>query len=265
VKYHHADHLAYARHIFDSVPGEVAIGAVPLAAKLAFWALAIAGSVILVRAAPRLLVVPAYALLHATAYVVLAPDVAFQWHLYPLAAVTACLALLALATFVAAVPAGILVRSTLATAVVLLAGAGTARFAAEYPGLVWFGARDKIYQGISTYLLAHASPADIVDAEEVGTLAYYTNLRMNDHAMLVTRYPGDVFWRLSHGRKTKLRWMVLNGTQLLHGRETAPFYVPFYENRPKVFFEHHGWVLAVVDLEGAGTLPAPEATPEALP
>jgi hypothetical protein len=257
VKYHHEGHLTYARHIFDSVPGELVIGPLPVAMKLGYWGLAIAGAVVLLRATRRLWFLPAYGLVHAVAYVVLAPDVAFQWHLYPLAATASALALLAVATVLRKLPGGLAVRYVLAAMTVVAAGAGTARFAREYPDLTWFGARDEIYQRVSTYLLAHASPTDIVDAEEVGTLAYDTDLRMNDHAMLVTRYPGDVFWRLAHGRKTRLRWMVLNGTQLLHGREIAPFFVPFYENRPKVFFDHHGWGLAVVDLEGEGTLPSP--------
>jgi hypothetical protein len=42
--------------------------------------------------------------------------------------------------------------------------------------------------------------------------------------------------------------MLLNGSELLHGRERQAFYVPYYEGRPKLMFVRAGWGIAVVDL-----------------
>jgi hypothetical protein len=237
--------VAYALHLLRDVPDQSGFE-LPLVAKAAFFALAAFGVYALVRREPRAWVFPAWGALHALAYVYLAPDVIFQWHTYPVALVAAVLALLGAVDLTARLvrPA----RVVLAVATIAACAAGAVRFARVNPTLPLCGQRDAIYREISAYLATVASPDDIVDAEEVGTVGYYTGLRMNDHASLVTKYPGDVFWRLAHGRPTKLRWMIVNGAQITLGRER-----PYYEGHIPRTFTYGGWKLWLYDLkDGAG-------------
>jgi arabinofuranosyltransferase len=242
-KYHQTTHGAFLLHILGDVPSPYGLG-VPLVAKVVFWLAAVAGAAIVVRADRRLSVLVAYALLHGMAYVVLAPDPEFRWHLYPLTLCAFVFVLVAVATATARLSNPY--RALSAAGIVALCTVGTLYFDRTHAGLAWWGQRDAIYRRIADYLSAHADPSDIVDSEEVGTFAYYTGLRMNDHARLVTPYPGDVFWRLTHGRPTKLRWLVLNGAQLKLGRER-----PFYEGRAMTVFDggFGGWRLWVVDVK----------------
>ncbi len=178
----------------------------------------------------------------AGAYVVLAPETIFTWHLYPVTVITVSLALLPVATLLERWNGA--VRWGLASVCVGLCALGTIGFAFRAKDDAWFGGRDRIYQDIAAYLVAKSAPTDLVDAEEVGTLAYYADLPMNDHARIVTRYPGDAFWKLEHGRPTALRWLILNKTQL----DTADWERPFFAGRPMVVFTDPPWRLWVVDL-----------------
>jgi hypothetical protein len=101
-----------------------------------------------------------------------------------------------------------------------------------------------VYRKVAAWLSVHADPGDIVAAEEVGTLAYYSGLRMNDHTGLVTKYPGDVFWHLAHGQATHFRWLVLNGKEIELGRDR-----PYYEGRAYTLFLERGWGMFVVDVK----------------
>jgi hypothetical protein len=242
-KYHQTTHGAFLLHILRDVPSPYGVD-LPLVAQAAFWLAVAAGAVIVARADRRLTVLIAYPLLHGAAYVALAPDPAFEWHLYPLTLYAFVLVLVTVATGVAKLRDPY--KALSAAGVVAACSLGTIYFDRAHVGLVWWGQRDAIYRRICEYLSAHANPTDIVDSEEVGTFAYYTGLRMNDHARLVTPYPGDVFWRLTHGRPTKLRWLVLNGAQLELGRER-----PFYEGRAMTAFDGGpgGWLLWVVDVK----------------
>jgi hypothetical protein len=239
-KYHQTGAVAYALHVVRDVPAQTFAG-MPAAGKVAFWGAVIAGGFVLVRAEARLGILLAYAAMHAAAYVALAPDPNFSWHLYPLTLVAVVSAL----TFLATLAGRLKGAPRLVAAVTIVAGCGvqSVAFARSHATDVWFGARDAAYRKVAAYLSAHADPGDIVDSEEVGTLAYYTDLRMNDHARLVTPYPGDVFWRLTHGRTTRLRWLVLNGAQMQLGREA-----PYYEGREMVLFREGGWGFYVVDI-----------------
>jgi hypothetical protein len=240
-KFHQAEPARYAVHLLRDVPGDLGFE-LPTALTVLFWGLAVAGGIVLVRGDGRAWVVPAWGGLHAIAYVTLAPNEAHLWHLFPLTLIATALGLLALGTAVVHLP------RRLALALVplglLLAVAGTVRFALSHATASWYGARDRTYRAISAYLTARADPTDIVDAEEVGTVGYYTGLRMNDHARIVTRYPGDVFWRLDHGRPTRLRWMIVNGAQVALGRER-----PYYEGHVPAVFDDGVWRLWVYDLK----------------
>jgi hypothetical protein len=132
----------------------------------------------------------------------------------------------------------------IALAAVAAFAVGTVKFARSYETEPWYGARDAVYRKVSAWLSAHADPRDIVAAEEVGTLAYYTGLRMNDHTGLVTRYPGDVFWRLAHRQATRFRWLVLNGKEIELRRDSA-----YYEGRAYNLFTEAGWGIYVVDVK----------------
>jgi hypothetical protein len=227
--------------VLGAVPSEAFAGT-GVVGQVAVWIAVIAGGVIAVRADERLMGLVAYAALHLVAYVILAPDTAYTWHLYPLVCVALALALLAAATVVQNAE-GAALRVAGAAALVCTCAVGTIVFARSYPTDMWFGGRDGVYHKVAAFLHDHADPQDIVDAEEVGTLAYLTDLRMNDHARLVTPYPGNVFWMLTHRQPTHLRWLVLNGAQLQLGRER-----PYYEGRAMAQLTNAGWALFVVDV-----------------
>jgi hypothetical protein len=239
-KVHFTTKGLYALHVLRDVPGPYA-SATPIALA-AFWLLVVGGAWILVRADPRFWALVAYGLLHGVLYIVLAPNPAFAWHLYPLCLLVSVLALVAVGTLLARVPWPPL-RAGTALAAVAACSVATFKFARSYEMDAWYGARDAVYRKVAAWLSVHADPRDIVAAEEVGTLAYYTGLRMNDHTGLVTKYPGDVFWRLAHGQATHFRWLVLNGKEIELGRDR-----PYYEGRAYNRFLERGWGIFVVDV-----------------
>ncbi len=240
-KVHFTTQGLYALHVLRDVPCPYV--SAPALALAAFWLFVVGGAWTLVRADPRFWALVVYGLLHAVLYIVLAPDPAFAWHLYPACLLAFALALVSVGTLVARVPWPPL-RVGAAFAAVTACSLATIGFARSYEMDAWYGARDGVYRKVAAWLSVHADPRDIVAAEEVGTLAYYTGLRMNDHTGLVTKYPGDVFWRLAHGQATHFRWLVLNGKEIEVGRDR-----PYYEGRAYNMFTERGWGIFVVDVK----------------
>lgn len=249
-KVHRTAWHQYALHILRDLPNPE--GSSPLMSSgitlallktLAFWLAVVCGAWILVRADRRLWAFVAYGLLHGVAYVALGPDMAFSWHLYPLSLVLFTLTFVAVGTLIArvAIPS---LRTGLAIAAVAACCIGAVDFARKFPSQIWFGARDLEYRNVARWLSAHAEPKDIVTADEVGTLAYYADLRMNDRSGLVTRYPGDIYWRLSHKQPTHLRWLVLNQKEIELGTTRE-----YYEGRLRHVFLQPGWIICVVDVK----------------
>jgi len=241
-KVHFTTRALYALHVLRDVPNPYG-GSAPLALAAAFWLLVAGGALILIRSDRRLLALIVYGVLHAVFYVALAPNPAFGWHLYAVTLVAFVLVVVAAGTLVAKAPTPAL-RAGAAFATVAASSVATVEFARSYEMDVWYGARDAEYRKVAAWLSTSADPRDIVSAEEVGTLAYYTGLRMNDHTGLVTKYPGDVYWRLAHKQTTHFRWLVLNGKEIELGRDR-----PYYEGRAVRTFAERGWGIFVVDVK----------------
>jgi arabinofuranosyltransferase len=249
-KVHHTVWHQYALHILRDLPNPegsslLASSGISLALveRAAFWLAAACGAWVLVRADERLWAFVVYGVLHAATYVALGPGIAFAWHLYPLSLVLFTLAFVAVGTLIVRIPTPPL-RMGVAVAAVAACCIGPVDFAREFPSQLWFGARDLEYRNVAKWLAAHAEPKDIVTADEVGTLAYYADLRMNDRSGLVTRYAGDVYWRLSHKQPTHLRWLVLNQKELELGTSRE-----YYEGRMRQVFLQPGWIICVVDVK----------------
>jgi hypothetical protein len=244
---------AYAAHeamcpLEDLLP---LTGLLPMPCGIAFWTLAGCGWWLAVRRSARLLVLPAWGVFHLAAYLALRPDVAFVWHLYP-AMLVAVVGLLLLVGFgLERLPKSAAVAGIVASTCVFSWGALV--FSVEYPDMVWYGVRDRVDHDLSAYLRANASPGDIVDSEEVGTVAYLTDLAMLDHRGLVTRAERAGLDRAhfhdAHCRALaaipRLRFLVMSPVEI-------PFHRCLYGHRPLVGFDGLGadgrvWALWVVD------------------
>lgn len=217
------------------------------------WALATLGAVVLVRGDRRLGALVAWALLHAAAYAYLRPNRAFLWHLYPCLLVFATLALAGLGALVARLPRRW--RALAFAPVIALVAVEPAFFAREHAHLFWYGARDAVSRRIAAFLVARGGKDAVFDAEEVGTVAYWSDLRAIDHPGLVTRTErlftaqGSGDRAGSHARAMEavpgLRFVISNP------REVA-FHAPLCEGHARTTFEEPArngarWTLLVCD------------------
>jgi arabinofuranosyltransferase len=237
-KFQEADLFDFIVHAATYVPLPYEPAPSPYFA-LVLWPLAMGGAVTLIRRDSRQFVLVAYGALHLVAYAVLRTNVAFRWHLYPAALVFLALVV----TMLMSLEEEARHFGRAGAALVIAYGAyWSITFAIEAPHRFWFGRRDALYRDIAAYLRAKAGPSDVVHAEEVGTLGYYSGLTMNDNAGLITRDPNDILRRFVHGEPTRLRWLVMNDKQL------DPLRV-VYQRRPRIIFSVEGAKLWVVDLE----------------
>jgi hypothetical protein len=180
------------------LPGGIAI-------RIVAWGLAAAGAVTLLRRAPRLWVLPVYALVHLGAYLYLRPTRFHHWHLYPATLVFVTLGLIALCGVLTA-GSGRGTRGLAGAALLALLalyGASTTRFALAHERDYWFGARHTVYRAVAAFLRERAGPSDVVASLEVGTIAYYSGVRMHDWDGLVSRDPRRL--------PPELRWFVVDG------------------------------------------------------
>ncbi len=196
----------YLSHIFMTPPGTALpfgwLGAwTPVA-----WLAAAAGAVFLIRSDSRLWLLPAYGGLHLAAYLALLPPAEHEWHLYPAVLVFVALFL----SSVAALGESVLgarsrVRFGVAFCALLLLLSAYAlrsdRVARRHGDFYWFGARDAAYRALSDELAARARPTDVVATYEIGTIGYYSELRIHDWFGLITRdpdlLPPDGCWMVS--------------------------------------------------------------------
>jgi hypothetical protein len=189
-KYQRTSTLEYAVFEFK-LPASMALPFGPsLLLHVCSWLLAAVGAAYLARR-QRLWILPLYAVLHYAAYLYLRPYM-HHWHLYPANSIVVVLALVALATCLGLVARLPRLSRVGATAVALIAlgyAYHAADFARTHHTAFWFGARDRVYQQVSRYLRTHARPTDVVASVEVGTIGYYTGLRMYDWGAIVTRKP----------------------------------------------------------------------------
>jgi len=173
----------------------------------ATWLLALAGAVGLIRRQHALWLPAVCLLLYLVAYLTFRMEIGFEWHLYPALLFVTIFALSGLTLAVESLPAG---RGwTLAGSLMLAAIAAgfllrTAHYSQVYERAFWFGARDAAYREVADYLYVRARPGDVVAANEVGTIAYYSEAPMLDLLGLVTPSPEEAARRLG----PRLRWVV---------------------------------------------------------
>jgi hypothetical protein len=171
-------------------------------------ALAAFGAAVLIRRQRGYLVLAAYGLLHFAAYLYLRPFATHTWHQFPGVLVTALFVLgsLCWASFV---PSSRSIRSaSLALMVALLCGYAwrTVNHARTYPHSYWLGTRNLLYRDVAAHLREHARPGDTLGALEVGTVAYYSGIRVFDLGGLVTR--GQDY---QHGeRMPSVQWLMVD-------------------------------------------------------
>jgi hypothetical protein len=234
---------------------------VPWAVAFGVWALATHGWVVLVRLERRLAIVPIWAGLHGAAYLMIRPDPGFPWHVYPVVLVVAIGAAAGLVALAARLgPRGPVARvASLAACGIMLIGPPAWKaldFSVIHEFMFWYGNRDAIDRMVAAYLRERSAPEDRVDAEEVGTLAYWSDLPMMDHPGLVTpherfvetapSYPelrrkiAFAHLRIVHD-DPRIRWLVLNELEVAWHR-------PLYGTRQLVAFDAGPWKLWVVDL-----------------
>jgi arabinofuranosyltransferase len=169
------------------------------------WLLAIGGGIVLVARQHHLWPVPAYGASHLLAYLYLRPFVAHTWHLYPGVLVFTVLCLVPLAALWRWTETRRAWRPVVLT-IMAAAACGytwrTYQTSNAYSAQRTFGARHRTYLAVSRYLKVHAKPGDTVAAVEVGTIGYYSGLRMFDLGGLTSRKPV--------GREGHFDWMVVD-------------------------------------------------------
>jgi hypothetical protein len=232
----------YASHALRWLPGAFFGGSqAPIVVVLTLWPIAIYGVVIAWRRDPRLCALFAWGGLHLLAYLVIRPDTLFSWHLYPAVFAFATATLIATSTILARLP-----RMAVVALVVLLTAPialRTIRLSVSHPTDEWLGARDAAYREVAALLKRTGAPGDLVDAEEVGTLAYFSGLRMTDHPGLVSRNNrayGHSF--VVDGQPTHLRFLVM-------GPRALPGHAFLWTGKPIARIERHRVVYFVADLK----------------
>ncbi|HEX2677779.1 MAG TPA: hypothetical protein VHM19_14100, partial [Polyangiales bacterium] len=225
-KFHRTGVAEYGAHILRLV-GETAWpfsrGVLWLSAA---WLAIVAGTVALARRDRMLALYAAYLVLHAVAYMYLRPFIGHDWHLYPLQLGATCflLAGLARATKVASQPAARRGAAVLLSLIGLCVVARTSVMAATYRDAYWTGARHAVYRRLAVLIAGAAKPGDAFASVEVGTLAYYTHLRVYDMGGLVTdtaKVSGD----------PAVRWLVLDSNYMW----MAPPWKPVFGGKQERF------------------------------
>jgi arabinofuranosyltransferase len=218
-KFHRAAVLEYFAHMVR-VTGETAL---PYARRAPWlvpaWCAIVLGAVTLARRDRTLALLCLYAVLHAAAYLFLRPFVGHDWHLYPLQLSASLLTLGGFALLTQQARARLSRRLATEAFVVLVLAAvvRTSVMAATYRDDGWTGARHEVYLRLARYMIDHCDPGEAFASVEVGTLAYYTHLRVYDMGGMVT----DI--RHITGDST-VRWLVLDE----HYMWMAPHWEPVH-------------------------------------
>lgn len=186
VKFQRTDFFPYLEHLLRQATWSITGVELPSTLLIACTlVVAGGGAALLARREPRLSLLVLYGVLELASYLYLRPFRAHGWHLYPcifvlcLCAWSLVAAPLAAGRFWAYVPG-----------VVLLVGYAwrTLEFARDFPTAEWSGARDATYRSAAAYLHDHVRGGALVAAVEVGTLGYYSDVRMYDLGGLVTKH-----------------------------------------------------------------------------
>jgi hypothetical protein len=213
------------------------------------WGLAIGGAVALVRRSRTMTALLAQGAVLAIAYVALHPDPAFRWHLYPWTLTFALCGLSGIAVLLAArLPRR--AATPLACAIVASVGIEAVAFAGRQPSLPSYGMRDRLDHTVAAYLASVAAPTDYVDSEEVGTVAYLSDLPMVDHPGLISDDAIGQLFAAARGRPSRVKWAVLNPWEAETGKAT-------FARFPGTVLEEGAFQVIVLDLRAPRTEPAP--------
>lgn len=202
----HDSFETYAAYLAQQLPAMALPFTPPVAVTVLAWLVAALGARLAVaRRAWGVVAVLGWGALHTGAYLLLRPGTGFTWHVYPGALGFAVALLVALGRGLSRLPrwAG----RPLAAAVVVCASLGAVRFARTHAHVFWYGSRDAVYREAAAWLRARAAPGDVTEAEEVGTMAYWSDLRFYDHAGLVG--PPFDHGRITLGTAPEVRFSVM--------------------------------------------------------
>lgn len=191
--------FAYAAAAVAHV-GNVLLPAGGLAGAIAAWVAILWGTATLLRADRRLWPLAAVGGAHLAAYSLIAPPPEHVWHLVP-AVLLAGICALALAGSLRSRAGPVLLA--VAVALTLLRSAVAAR---SHPNEQWFGARDRAYRAVADYLRESVAPGDRVVAGEPGTIAYWSELPVEDAIRLVS---GSLDAPEAGERRRRVRWVVM--------------------------------------------------------
>ena len=189
-KYNRTPWPQYARFEFDLAASLVWPFEKNTSVYAGMWGLALFGAAILIRRS-KLWLLPLCAALHYAAYLYIHPF-CHHWHLYPANLIFVVLSLVGVVSlfgYATKSPRLRALGAVLGCTLTLFYARECVAFARAHTTAFWYGARDTAYRDISAYLLTHARPSDVVASVEVGTLAYYTDMRMYDWGGLVTVHP----------------------------------------------------------------------------
>lgn len=182
----------YALHILRDGAERLFGQTDPIAVAVSL-ALAGGGAVVAGRAGGALPLLPAWAALHALAYLALRPLTLFRWHLYPYGLVFVALAFVAFAVLARSRHRALRVAFPLAAATLaVVIAARTAAAPGNWRNSYWGGQRHDVYVALARWLEARTAPGERVAILEVGTVGYYSRLRLVDKAGLVTPWSGEL-------------------------------------------------------------------------
>jgi hypothetical protein len=196
------------------------------------WLLAIGGAAFLISRSKAYIPWVAWGFGHAAAYLYLRPFTAHRWHLAPMVLVMVVLMLTGLVALVQHERRrSVRVIAALVLAVVLghYAHRTWVKYD-EYPTQRMWGSRDRVYQKVAKWFDENADPDDRYFSVEVGTISYYSGLRVYDLGGLVTPM-----------KRTKGKWLVVD-----------PQYVKYYARgmKPVKVFRDHRFKASIYDVEG---------------
>lgn len=246
----------YALHLWRAVPERL----VPVedlwgAAPFLVWPLVAVGGAALVLARGWLAAFPLHAALHLTAYLVLRPFVAHDWHLVPgeLSA-TVCLIAGAAALVAPLAPRLRLpIGATLAGALAITTAQRLALTSLDTRSSYWVAGRLAVYREVTAFMRDHARPDDTLASLEVGYLGYFTGLRMHDLGALINRPHRYVY---ENGRATfdqrQFDWLMID-------RSSSKALLP--AQAPVAVFEHDGFGALVFRSSRGPAAPVPRPTP----
>jgi hypothetical protein len=196
----------YAAHLAQQLPAMALPFTPPVAAAALAWlAAALGARVAFARRAWGISAVLGWGALHALSYLVLRPGTGFLWHLYPSALAFVVALLVAIGRGLSRLPRP--AALPVSGAVLACASSGAVKFAGTHAHVFWYGSRDAVYREAAAWLRANARAGDVTEAEEVGTMAYWSDLPFYDHAGLIG--PPFDHGRITLGKVPEVRFSVM--------------------------------------------------------